>query len=168
MNAKTLLKRYFTDPEIFNFFDKLTSTYCYTTVEETPAILAAIMFVDNHIGGSYYPAGSTVFLPGKLEKVIEENGGTMMMEKEVIKILFDGKKPCGVRLNDGTEIFAPLIIYSGTVWNLYGKLIDQQYVDEKRLLWAKNMVPTYPSVVMYAYVDKNVIPADTMPIEFHR
>ena len=166
MNAKTLLKRYFADPEIFNFFDKLTSTYCYTTVEETPAILAAIMFVDNHIGGSYYPAGSTVFLPGKLEKVIEENGGTMMMEKEVTKILFDGKKPCGVRLNDGTEIFAPLIIYSGTVWNLYGKLIDQHYVDEKRLLWAKNMVPTYPSVVMYAYVDKEVIPADTMPIEF--
>ena len=64
MNAKTLLKRYFADPEIFNFFDKLTSTYCYTTVEETPAILAAIMFVDNHIGGSYYPAGSTVFSAG--------------------------------------------------------------------------------------------------------
>ncbi len=166
MNAKTLLKRYFTDPAIFNFFDKLTSTYCYTTVEETPAIMAAIMFVDNHIGGSYYPAGSSVFLPGKLEKVIEENGGTMMMEKEVVKILFDDNKPCGVVLNDGEELFAPLIIYSGTIWNLYGKLIDKEYSNEKRIRWASDMIPTYPSVVMYAYVDKNVIPADTMPIEF--
>ena len=67
-NAKSLLQKYFTDPEIFKFFDKLTSTYCYTTVEEAPAVLAAVMFVDNHLGGSYYPAGSSLFLPGKLEK----------------------------------------------------------------------------------------------------
>ena len=70
MSAKTLLGRYFTDPEIYNFFDKLTSTYCYATVEEAPAVLAAVMFVDNHTGGSWYPAGSTLFLPGKLEKAI--------------------------------------------------------------------------------------------------
>ena len=76
-----MLEKYFKDPEIFKFFDKLTSTYCYATVEEAPAVLAAVMFVDNHVGGSYYPAGSTVFLPGKLEKVIEENGGEMMPEK---------------------------------------------------------------------------------------
>jgi prolycopene isomerase len=73
-SAGDLLRKYFTGPDIFKFFDKLTSTYCYTTVDESPAVLAAVMFVDNHVGGSYYPAGSTLFLPGKLEKVIEENG----------------------------------------------------------------------------------------------
>lgn len=77
LSARSLLKRYFKDPEIFNFFDKMTSTYCYATVEEAPAILAAVVFVDNHVGGSYYPAGSTLFLPEKLEKVIEEHGGDM-------------------------------------------------------------------------------------------
>ena len=35
-------------------------------------MLAAVMFVDNHVGGSWYPAGSTLFLPGKLEKAIED------------------------------------------------------------------------------------------------
>ena len=50
------------------------------------------MFVDNHVGGSYYPAGSTIFLPGKLEKVIEENDGLMLLEKEVTQILFQDKK----------------------------------------------------------------------------
>ena len=93
-SAKSLLEKYFTDPEIFKFFDKLTSTYCYATVEEAPAVLAAVMFVDNHVGGSYYPAGSTLFLPGKLEKVIEENSGDMILEKEVlsfIKVLMNGQ-----------------------------------------------------------------------------
>ncbi len=69
---------------IFNFFDKLTSTYCYATVEESPAILASVMFVDNHVGGSYYPAGSTLHLTGALEKVIEQHGSTMIAEHEVV------------------------------------------------------------------------------------
>ena len=34
-----LLGRYFEDPGIFQFFDKLCSTYCYTTAAETPAVL---------------------------------------------------------------------------------------------------------------------------------
>jgi prolycopene isomerase len=80
------------------------------------------MFVDNHVGGSYYPAGSTLFLPGKLEKVIEENGGDMLLESEVVRILFNDDRPSGVELNSGKNIYADNLIYSGTVWNLYGKL----------------------------------------------
>ncbi len=164
-SARSLLEKYFSDPEIFNFFDKLTSTYCYATVEEAPAVLAAVMFVDNHTGGSYYPAGSTLFLPGKLEKVIEENGGDMLLEREVVSILFEDEKPTGVLLDDGTELRAPNLVYSGTVWNLFGKLIDPTHTTQEKRDWAKSMVPTYPSVVLYAAVDRDVIPADTVPIE---
>ena len=164
-SAKSLLKQYFTDPEIYNFFDKLTSTYCYATVEEAPAVLAAVMFVDNHTGGSWYPAGSTLFLPGKLEKVIEEHGGDMVLGREVVSILFDAGKPSGVLLDDVTQLTADDIVYSGTVWNLYDKLIDSAYSKQNRRNWAKNLVATYPSVVLYAEVDRAVIPADTAPVE---
>jgi prolycopene isomerase len=164
-SAKGLLSKYFKDPEIFNFFDKLTSTYCYATVEEAPAVLAAVMFVDNHVGGSYYPAGSTLFLPGKLEKVIEENGGDMLLEKEAVSIVFEDGKPAGVTLADGSALKGKNIIYSGTVWNLYGKLLDPTFTTAKRRDWAKNQVPTYPSVVLYSVVNRDVIPEDTAPIE---
>lgn len=167
MNRSTysLLKQYFRDPEIFKFFNKLTSTYCYTTVEETPAILAAVMFVDNHVGGSYYPAGSTIFLPGKLEKVIEENHGQMILEKEVERILFDDKNPSGVLLDNGEKLYARDIVYSGTVWNLYGKLIEEKYLGKDKAQKIRNIVPTYPSVVLYTKVGRNVIPTDALPIE---
>lgn len=164
-SARELLSNYFNDPEIFQFFDKLTSTYCYATVEEAPAVLAAVMFVDNHVGGSYYPAGSTLFLPGKLEKVIEENGGDMLLGREVVSIRFENRKPVGVVLDDGTMLNAPDIIYSGTVWNLYDKLITPANTTEKRKLWAKSQIPTYPSVVLYSVVDREVIPEDSAPIE---
>jgi len=163
-STKSLLEGYFKDPEIFKFFNKLTSTYCYTNVEETPAILSAIMFVDNHTGGSYYPAGSTIFLPGKLEKVIEENGGDMLLGREATKILFKDGKPAGVELDNVEALYADNLVYSGTVWNLYGNLIAEEQLDEKQRDLAK-MVPTYASVVLYAYVDRSVIPADTLPIE---
>ena len=164
-SARSMLEKYFTDPEIFKFFDKLTSTYCYATLVEAPAVLAAVMFVDNHVGGSYYPAGSTLFLPGKLEKVIEENEGDMLLEKEVVSLIFKDGKPAGVRLDDGSELFAPDIIYSGTVWNLFGKLIDSAYSRKQRRKWAQKQIPSYPSMVLYAVVDRNVIPEDTAPIE---
>lgn len=164
-SAKSLLEKYFTDPEIFKFFDKLTSTYCYATVEEAPAVLAAVMFVDNHVGGSFYPAGSTLFLPGKLEKVIEENNGDMFLENEVISIDFENKKPSGVTLDDGRVIKGDNIIYSGTVWNLYGKLIDPSQTTKETRDWAAKQVPTYPSVVLYCVVDKSVIPEGTDPVE---
>jgi prolycopene isomerase len=151
-SAKSLLEKYFSDPEIFKFFDKLTSTYCYATVEEAPAILAAVMFVDNHVGGSYYPAGSTLFLPGKLEKVIEENGGDMLLGREVTSVLFEDGKPSGVQLDDGSQLQAPNLIYAGTVWNLYSKLIDPTYTTPARRDWAKSLVPTYPSVVLLSLI----------------
>lgn len=163
--AKTLLEKYFTDPDIFNFFDKLTSTYCYATVEESPAILATVMFVDNHVGGSYYPAGSTLFLTGKMEKVIEEHGGTMIMEREVKTIIFSDGKPHGVVLDDGSELYAQEIVYSGTVWNLYDKLLPKEETTETERAWAAKQVPTYPSVVLYTTVKKEVIPTDMHPIE---
>ena len=166
MSAKDLLSKYFTDPEIFKFFNKLTSTYCCTTLEESPAVLIAFMFVDNHIGGSYYPAGSTVFLPGKLEKVIEECGGEMRLENEAVKILFDGHRPSGVELKSGEIIHADYLIYSGTVWNLYGKMIADQYLRPKQKKWAARQIPTYPSVILYAYVDRQIIPEETSPVEF--
>lgn len=164
-SARSLLERYFADPEIFKFFDKITSTYCYATLEEAPAVLAAVMFVDNHLGGSYYPAGSTIFLPGKLEKVIEEYGGTMVLEKEVVKIIFEHNRPVGVVLSSGEAVYGRDLIYSGTVWNLYGKLIDRPNLSLERARWAARQVPTYPSVVLYAQVDKAVIPLDTQPVE---
>ena len=163
-NTESILKKYFKNPEVFNFFDKLTSTYCYTNVKETPAILSSIMFVDNHFGGSYYPAGSTLNFIGKLEKVIEENNGDMIYNKEVEKILVENSKAVGVKLDDGTIINGEYIVNSGNVWNLYNKLLKDN-ADENKVKWVNSLVPSYPSVVLFALVKADAIPKDTLPIE---
>ena len=163
-NTEHILKKYFKSKEVFDFFNKLTSTYCYTNVKETPAILAAVMFVDNHIGGSYYPAGSTLNLVGKLEKVIEENNGDMIYNKQVKKILIENDKVAGVKLDDGSIIKCDRVVNSGNVWNLYNNLIDKNLCKKGRE-WANSLIPTYPSLVLFTLVKEDVIPEDTLPIE---
>ena len=163
-NTKSVLKKYFKDENVFNLFDKLTSTYCYTNVEETPAILSSVMFVDNHFGGSYYPAGSTLNLVGKLEKVIEENNGQMIYNTEVEEIIVEDNKAKKVSLDNGKVISANYIVNSGNVWNLYNKLLKNNASEEIKS-WANSLEQAYPSVVLFALVKEEAIPKGTLPIE---
>ena len=89
----------------------------------------------------------------------------MLLSHEAVSLIFENNKPTGVLLDDGHTLKAPNIIYSGTVWNLYGKLIDPAITTQERRDWAKCQVPTYPSVVLYAVVERSVIPETTAPIE---
>ncbi len=163
-STESVLRKYFKDEAILAYFNKLTSTYCYTDVSETPAVMAAVMFVDNHMGGSFYPKGSTIFVPGKLEKSIEEHGGSMLYEKTVERIIVESNRAKGVVLDDGTELRADAVIYSGTVWNLYGKLLKDAPVPDSRRKWAQNLKASYPSVLLYTMVRKDAIPYGTGPI----
>ena len=163
-NTEVILKKYFKDKEVFNLFDKLTSTYCYTNVQETPAILSSIMFVDNHFGGCYYPAGSTLNMIGKLEKVIEEHDGKMIYNKEVEEIIVENNTATGVKLDDGNTIKSKYIVHSGTVWNLYNKLLKNSASEDMKK-WANSLEASYKSLVLFALVKKEAIPEGTLPIE---
>lgn len=164
-SVRSLLDRYFKDEAVIHFFDKLCSAYCYTTSEETPAVLAATMFIDNHIGGVYYPAGGAQMLPNKLEKAFERLGGQVLYHTLVDEILIRAGRAYGVRLANGAEIRAERVIANATVWNLYGKLVRPEHIASGRLAWAQQLVPTFPSMTLYMVVDRAALPADVLPWE---
>jgi prolycopene isomerase len=164
-SVRTLLDRYFHSEAIIHFFDKLCSAYCYCTAEETPAVLAATMFLDNHIGGVYYPAGGAQMLPNKIEKAFERMGGQVLYHTLVDEILIRNGQAYGVRLQTGSEILADRIIANATVWNLYGKLVRPEHIRPERLVWAQGLVPTFPSMTLYMVVDRAALPANVLPWE---
>jgi prolycopene isomerase len=164
-STKDLLDKYFHSKEVIDFFDKLCSAYCYCTAAETPAVLAATMFMDNHIGGVYYPAGGAQMLPNKIEKAFERFGGQILYRQKVDEVLIRDGNAYGVRLKDGTEIFADRIIANATVWNIYGKLVKQEHISPEKLAWAQALVPTYPSMTLYVVVDRQAVPETAFPWE---
>jgi prolycopene isomerase len=163
--AEAVLRRFVKDPELMAFFDKLCSVYVYCTARETPAILAATMFVDNHIGGAYYPARSPQVYSSTLEKAFEEAGGQALYGRRVDELVIENGAAAGVRLVDGTLVRADAVVAGVTVWNLYGRLVRPEFQKPGRADWAKRQVPTYASLVLYIGVRAEAIPADTLPVE---
>jgi prolycopene isomerase len=165
MPAENVLRRFVKDPELMAFFDKLCSVYVYCTARETPAILAATMFVDNHVGGAYYPARSPQIYASTLEKAFEDAGGQALYGRRVDEIVIESGAAAGVRLADDTMIRAGAVVAGVTVWNLYGKLVKPEFQKPGRAEWARGLVPTYASLVLYIGVKAEAIPAGTLPVE---
>lgn len=168
-SAGDLMRRFVSSQAVIDFFSKLTSTYCYTTLDETPSIMAVTMFMDNHHGGSYFPVGSSQQLPGKLERSLERSGGHILYQTRVERILFTDGRPSGVeaRRADGTicRIAAQEIIYGGTLLNLYSTLLPVTQRDPSLTAKIERLIMSYPSVVLYAAVESSVIPKGTYPVE---
>jgi prolycopene isomerase len=162
-----LLKKYIHSPELINFYDKLCSAYAYTTAAETPAVMAATMFIDNHVGGVYFPAGGAQMLPNTIEKAFEHFGGQTLYHQRVDEILIQNGTAYGVRLQNGLEINAGRVVANATVWNIYGKLIRPEHISQQRLEWAKSLIPTFPSMTLYMVVDREAIPEGTYPWEIY-
>lgn len=167
-SAGEVMRRFVSSERVIGFFNKLTSTYCYTTLDETPAILAITMFMENHTGGSYYPLGSSQQLPGKLEKSLEANGGTICYGYKAVGLQFKNGQPCAVRCetpNGEVLIEADDIVYGGTLQNMHNQLIPVEYRESKLVEQTNSLAMTYPSVVLYCIVDSSVLPEGTLPIE---
>ncbi|MDX9826302.1 MAG: FAD-dependent oxidoreductase [Spirochaetia bacterium] len=164
-SADSMMKPFIADPKVRAFFDKLTSTYCYTTVQETPAVLAATMFVDNHVGGAYYPANSAMALASRLEKAIEEAGGRFLYRTKAAKILGDKEKISGILTDKGNELRADIVLFCGSLRS-FAKTMDPDNLLPRR--WIKrvlNYEMTMPSFVVYGCVDRSVLPPDCLPVQ---
>ncbi len=164
-SEEQIIKKYITDPKVITLFDLLTATYTCCNTQESPAILAATMFIDNHVGGACYPSGGPQTLPNLFEKAIEKNGGQVIYNEMVHEILIWNKKAYGVRLKNGTEITADRVISNATVWNLYGKLINRKHVSLKQKRWAESLESTKGGLLLYLSVNAEAIPEGTMAIE---
>ncbi len=168
-SAEDILKRFISSERVIRFFNRLTATYSDSNLKETPALLAITMFMDNHFGGSYYPLGSSIQLPGKLEKAFEQAGGTTLYQSTVHQIEFINNRPCALTLHTHTgeelTIETDDIIYSGALHNFYHHLLPEAFRQVSILDWIDSLEMTYPSVILYCAVRRSVIPEGAQPIE---
>jgi len=164
--ARQVLERYVHDPEVIGFFNILTATMFCCTTDELPALLAATVMADAHVGGACYPAGSPQMLPNKLERALERHGGRILYRHRVEEILLDGRTARGVRLDDGTVVRADHVVSATTVWNLYGGLIPPRHVSPGKLRRAQSFVPTFSVLMLYIGVDREAVPEGARPVEF--
>lgn len=94
---------------------------------DSTSIYALIHYLERE-WGVWYAMGGTGAIVAGLGKVFEEIGGTITLNADVDQILIDGnQKATGVRLTDGTEYAADVVVSNADVATTYMKMIDKKH-----------------------------------------
>lgn len=102
------------------------------------------LVINHYFGGGAYPVGGSSRIAATILPVIEAAGGAVLTSAEVDQIIIDGNKAVGVRLADGTEVRAPMIISDAGVMNTMGELVAPEVA--RRHGWADRLGEVAPSV----------------------
>lgn len=97
------------------------------TPKKSSFAIHAIVF-QHYINGGSYPVGGSAAIYMHIRKVIEASGGAVFIRASVQSIILENNKAVGVRMENGDEIRAPLIISNAGARNTYTKLISPDKV----------------------------------------
>jgi all-trans-retinol 13,14-reductase len=123
---------------------------------------------DHYLRGAYYPVGGGQMLGASLVEVIEAHGGQLRTDSTVTKILVADKQVVGVRLADGSELSAPVVVsnadFSRTVLDLAGP----EHFPRSMVAKTREAVPGWPMVVLYIALDKELAGMPNANLWWHR
>ena len=160
-----LFRRFIKDPQILKLFTLLNQNMTTCGLDQTPAIAGPMIHVESYTGGCYYAQGSPQVLANKLEKAIHKYGSQILYRNRVEKLLIENGEAKGCQLENGLKIKAGIVVSNATIWNLYGKLIDQKDISKRKRKWAQNFRPSYSIFGVYLGVTSDVIPEGIKPTQ---
>lgn len=111
-------------------FDVLTAQcgdYGLTPRHASFAIHA--MVVGHYLRGGYYPVGGSARIAAGAAPVIEAAGGEIFVAAEVERVLVEGGRAVGVRMIDGRELRAPIVISDAGAPNTYLRLLEPDLAE---------------------------------------
>jgi all-trans-retinol 13,14-reductase len=104
----------------------------------------------HYFDGASYPVGGAGAILRSMTPAIEQSGGTVVVNAEVKTILLEDGRATGVRMADGAEIRAPIVISDAGAANTYTRLLPAhlQGLDAVRSSLAA-IPPSYGHVCLY-------------------
>lgn len=87
------------------------------------------MVVGHYLGGGFYPVGGSAQIAAGAADVIESAGGEIFVAAEVERILVQNGRAVGVRMIDGRELRAPIVVSDAGAPNTYLRLLDESVAE---------------------------------------
>jgi phytoene dehydrogenase-like protein len=84
------------------------------------AIIAA-----HYFGGASYPIGGAARIADTIAPLIQRHGGDIVVSADVAQVILERNQAAGVRMADGRELRAPLVISDAGAHNTFARLIAQ-------------------------------------------
>ncbi|MEH6605027.1 MAG: NAD(P)/FAD-dependent oxidoreductase [Pseudomonadales bacterium] len=108
------------------------------------------MIAQHYINGGFYPVGGASRMAETILPVIQQAGGDVFTYASVEKILVNDKGAYGVRMADGHEIEAPIVISNAGVFNTFNDLLDDEVPQrEAYLAHLQQVEPSMASICLY-------------------
>jgi len=89
--------------------------------------------VRHYLDGGSFPIGGSAQIAKTIDKVIEANGGTILINAEVAEVIIESNKAKGVKMADGKSFFAKNIISNAGLMTTYNKLLTKEIALKHRL-----------------------------------
>jgi len=88
------------------------------------------LIAKHYLYGGFYPVGGASEIANTILPVIREPGGEVFTYADVTEILIEKGRATGVRMADGEEIRAPLVISNAGVINTFEKLLPAEVAEK--------------------------------------
>ena len=95
----------------------------------------------HYLRGGYYPVGGSSAIAAAMAPVIEKAGGEVHFQADVAEILLQGGRAAGVRMTDGRELEAPIIISDAGVHNTFLRLLPEETSGRHKSIGQATDVP---------------------------
>ncbi|WP_323846453.1 NAD(P)/FAD-dependent oxidoreductase [Microbulbifer magnicolonia] len=111
---------------------------------KTGSFIIHALIVKHYLYGGYYPVGGASKIAETIIPQIQAGGGEVFTYAKVETVLLDGNRVRGVRMADGTEIEAPLVISNAGVFNTFERLLPQS--TSERTGYSRDLKTVKPSM----------------------
>ncbi|MFC5865487.1 phytoene desaturase family protein [Acidicapsa dinghuensis] len=109
------------NPELAGVLMAQWGDYGLPPAESSFAVHATI--AEHYFGGASYPVGGAGTIARAMAAQIQQRGGAVVTGAEVTEILLEQGKAAGVRMKDGREFLAPLVISDAGAVNTIERLL---------------------------------------------
>lgn len=110
--------------------------------------------IHHYMSGAYYPEGGGQMLSARMVQAVEATGGEVRTLSGVERILVEGNRVTGVRLEDGTELSAPLVVSNADYQRTISHLVGADHLQPGTVAWAEQARMTLGLICTYVVVDK--------------
>jgi all-trans-retinol 13,14-reductase len=110
---------------------------------------------EHYFGGGHYPVGGAATIAQSMVPQLESRGGAVVTSAEVSAILLENAKAAGVRMADGREFCAPLVLSDAGAGNTFAHLLPADLPQLARLrIGLQKLAPSSAHMSLYIGLSK--------------
>lgn len=150
-NMQRYVKKYFKTDQMQKIM-QYPLVFLGSSPYNTPAIYNIMSHIDFNMG-VYYPQGGIYTISEALVTVAKKHGAKLKVNQDVQKILVKNGQATGVKLADGTELQADIVVSNADRHFTEQKLLAPAYRDHDTKYWnSRTLAPS--AVIIYLGVNK--------------